>query len=122
MQLGEIGVVLHLGDDDLAELSAQSDDDLLQQVVRERPRELHTRELHGDRARFRRSNPDRQHALAVVFLENHDRCVRRAVQPEMGDPHLQHVRAVPWHQVPISQEARYLRCGGVSVSIATPIA
>src|SRR2546422_2174322 len=48
VQLGVIRVVLHLGDDDLPQVGAQAEDHLLQQIMGERPRELHARELHGD--------------------------------------------------------------------------
>src|SRR2546427_5439669 len=39
-------------------------------------------------------------------LENHDRRVRRAIQPEVSYPNLQHRSPRGRHQVPISQEAR----------------
>src|SRR2546425_6034990 len=122
MQLGEVGVVLHLRDDHLAQLGAQPDDHLLEQIVRQRAREFDACQLHRDRAGLRRSDPDRQDALSVVLLQNHDRRVCRAIQPEVSYPNLQHGSPRAAHQVPISQEARYFRCAAVRVSIATPIA
>src|SRR4029077_8966498 len=90
----------------------------LQQVVGERPRELDAGELHGDGARFGRPDPYREHSLSLLLLQDHDRRVGRAIEPEVRDPNLDLVRA----QVPISHEARYFCCSGVSVSIATPMA
>src|SRR4029077_626156 len=95
-----------------------AEDHRLQEIVGERPREFDAGKLHGDRARFRRPDPDREHALPLLLLQNHDRRVGRAIEAEMRDPNLDLVRA----QVPISHEARYFCCSGVSVSIATPIA
>src|SRR6059058_3043303 len=40
VQLGVVRVVLHLGDDDLAEVRPQAEDHLLQEIVRQRPGEL----------------------------------------------------------------------------------
>src|SRR6266540_2223109 len=114
VQLGVVGVVLHLRDEDLAELRAQAEDDLLQEVVRERTRELDARELHRDRARLRRADPDGEHALPFLFLQDHHRGVGRAVEAQVGDAHLDHFRG----QVPSSQEARYFCCWGVNVSMA----
>src|SRR5438132_659704 len=87
VQLGVVGVVLHLRDDDLAEVGAEARDDLLQEVVREGPRELHAGELHRDGARFRGTDPDREHALPFPLLQAHDRRVGRSIQPEVGYPH-----------------------------------
>src|SRR6266550_7721885 len=87
VQLGEIGVVLDLGDDDLAEVGAEADDDLLQEVVGEGAGELHAGELHRDRARLGGADPDRQHPLPVPLLEDDDRRVGRAIEPEVGHPH-----------------------------------
>src|SRR5512144_2424902 len=102
VQLGVVGVVLHPGDDHLAQVGAQTDDHLLEQVVGERPGELHPRQLHRDRARLGRPDPDRQHPLAVLLLQNDDRSIARLVEPEVGDANFDHEPA----QVPWSQEAR----------------
>src|SRR2546421_11672952 len=40
-----------------------------QEVVRERSRELDAGELHGDRARLGRPDPDREHPLPLLLLE-----------------------------------------------------
>src|SRR5258708_5050245 len=69
VQLGVVRVVFHLRDDDFPQLGAQSHDDLFQEVVRERAAELHARELHGDGARLRRTDPDREHPLAHLGLD-----------------------------------------------------
>src|SRR5213593_3067781 len=118
VELGVIRVVLDLGDDDLPEIRAQAEDDLLQEIVRERPSELHPRQLHRDRARLRRPDPDREHPLPFLFLQDDDRRVRRAVEAQMRDANLDHSVA----QVPISHDARYFCFSGVSVSMATPMA
>src|SRR5256885_3851241 len=118
VELGVVGVVLHLRDDHLAEVRAQTEDDLLQEVVRERSRELDAGELHRDGARLRRPDPDREHALPLLLLEDHHRRVGGAVEPQMRDPDLDHVR----RQVPISHDTRYFFCSGVSVSMVTPMA
>src|SRR2546427_8824931 len=86
--------------------------------MRERPRELDARELHGDGARLGGPDPDRQHALPFLLLEDDHRRVGGAIESQMRDPNLDLVRA----QVPISHDARYFCCSGVRVSMATPIA
>src|SRR6266705_1707767 len=118
VQLGVVRVVLHLGDEHLAQVRAQAEDHLLQEVVSERPRKLDARQLHRDGARLGGADPDREHALALLLLQDDDRCVGRAIEPQMRDSNLDHLRA----QVPISQDVRYFCCAAVSVSIATPIA
>src|SRR5947208_8824238 len=118
VQLGVIRVVLHLGDDDLPQVCAQAEDYLLQEIVCERPRKLHARELHGDGARLGGPDPDREYTLPFLLLQDDDRRVGRTVEAQMRDPNLNLVRA----QVPISHDARYFCCSGVSVSIVTPIA
>src|SRR5579884_822332 len=118
MQLRVVGVVLHLRDDHLAQIGAQPHDDLFQEIVGERAGELDASELHGDRARLRGADPDGEHALPLLLLEDHDRRVGRAIEPQVGDADRDDVRA----QVPSSQDARYARCSAVRVSIVTPIA
>src|SRR6266576_2782049 len=118
VQLGIIRVVLHLGDDDLPQVCPQAEYHLLQEIMGERPRELHARELHGDGARLGGSDPDREHALPFLLLENDDRCVGRTVESQMRDPNLN----LDGAQVPISHDARYFCCSGVSVSMVTPMA
>src|SRR3989442_2155484 len=86
--------------------------------MRERPRELDARELHGDGARLGRPDPDREHALPFLLLEDDHRRVGRAIESQMRDPNLNLVRA----QVPISHDPRYFSCPGLRVSMATPIA
>src|SRR2546425_6828659 len=103
---------------DFPQVSPQAEDHLLQEIVRERPRELHPRELHGDGARLGGADPNRQHPLPFLLLEDDHRRVCRAIESQMRDPNLNLVRA----QVPISHDARYFFCSGVSGSIATPIA
>src|SRR6266480_3268119 len=118
VQLRVIRVLLHLGDDHLAQIRAQAQDHLLQQVVGERPGELHARQLHRDGARLGGPDPNGKDPFPLLLLENDDGRVGRAIEPQVGDPNLDDVRA----QVPISHDARYFCCSGVSVSMATPIA
>src|SRR2546425_3866041 len=49
VQLGVIGVVLHLRDDDLPQVGAQAENHLLQKIMRERPRELDARDRKSTR-------------------------------------------------------------------------
>src|SRR5213592_1757447 len=118
VQLGVVGVVLDLGDEHLPQVRAESQDHLLEQVVGERTRELHAGELHRDRAGLGGPDPDRQHTLAFLLLQDDDRGVGRAVEPQVCDANLDDVRA----QVPSSQDVKYFCCSGVSLSIVTPIA
>src|SRR5712692_3557407 len=89
-QLGEVGVFLHRADHDAAEVAAQPDDELLHEIVRERALRLHALQLHGDRARFRRPDPDGQDAGAVLFAENDHRGVRGPIQPQVGHSDFDH--------------------------------
>src|SRR5207253_292404 len=116
VQLRVIRVLLHLGDDHLAQVRAQAQDYLLQQVVGERSGELHARQLHRDGARLGGPDPNGKDPFPLLLLENDDGRVGRAVEAQVGDPNLDDVRA----QVPISHDARYFCCSGVSVSMATP--
>src|SRR5690606_12711792 len=68
-----------------------------EEVVRERTGELHPGQLHGDRARLARPDPDREHTGPVLLLEDHHRCVGRPVEPETLDLDFYHasLRRVP---------------------------
>src|SRR5690349_16733202 len=119
VQLSIVRVLLDLGDDHLAQVGTQAEDHLLQQIVGERPGELHARQLHRDRARLGGPDPNRKDSLALLLLENDDGSVGRAIEPQVSDPNLDDVIRA---QVPISHDARYFCCSGVSVSMATPMA
>ena len=41
---------------------------------------------------FRRSDPDRQDPLSLPLLQDDDRRVGRAIEPEVGHPHFDHDR------------------------------
>src|SRR5256885_2002088 len=118
VQLRVIGVLLDLGDDHLPQVRTEAEDDLFQQVVGERPGELHARQLHRDGARLGGPDPNRKDPLPLLLLENDDGRVGRAIEPQVGDPNLDDVRP----QVPISPDARYFCCSGVSGSMATAMA
>src|SRR5690606_40572303 len=81
-QLREVRVVDHPGDEYALQGATQPGDHGAEQVVRERTRELHSRELHGDRTRLARTDPDRQHPRATLLLEDHDRGVRGTIQTQ----------------------------------------
>src|SRR5205807_10356642 len=72
----------------------------------------------ADGARVGGRDPDRKDPFPLLLLESDDGRVGRAIEPQVGDPNLDDVRA----QVPISHDARYFCCSGVSVSMATPMA
>src|SRR5437764_1396562 len=80
--------------------------------------ELPDLQRHRDGARLGGPDPNGKDPFPLLLLENDDGRVGRAIEPQVGDPNLDDVRA----QVPISHDARYFCCSGVSVSMATPIA
>src|SRR5687768_9285952 len=94
-QLGEIGVLLDRAYDDAPQFAAEADDDLLEQVVRERPLRLHPLQLHGDRARLGRSDPDGQHARPIGLAQDDDRTVGRPIEAEMCDRDFLHALIEP---------------------------
>ena len=59
-----------------------------EQVVGEGPLRRQALETHRDRARLPRPDPDRQVALAVGLLEDHDVAAREHVDPNALDDHL----------------------------------
>ena len=64
-QLGEEGALLQVRDPHLLQPPAQRADDVLEQVVRQRPRGLDALLLEGDRGGLHRADPDRQVAVAA---------------------------------------------------------
>ena len=80
--LGEVG------DDRPGRRHAQVLEGRGEQVVGERPLRGQALELHGDRARLPRADPDREVAVAPGLLEDHDMAVRQHVDAHALDDHL----------------------------------
>src|SRR5690606_40983600 len=71
-------------------------------TLRERPGKLHPGQLHGDGARFTRTDPDREHAGAIQLLEDDDRRVRGPIETETLNFDFNHVSSPP--RAPRSEE------------------
>src|ERR1700732_2119991 len=117
-QLGKVGVLLNRADHHPAEITAKAHQNLLQEIVSERPLRLHALKLHGDGTGFCRTDPDGQHPGAFLLPQNHNWSVGGPVQTEMCHRDFDHGLTA---QVPASQLARYSTCSAVSVSIAMPM-
>ncbi len=102
--------------------------------------------LHHDRLRLRLADPDRKQPVAALLLQDHDVAVVEAVEPQPRDDYFDHVPSRPSaartggplasglrsthparrpgrrRHVPMSHDARYFCCSGVSVSTSEPIA
>ena len=63
-----------------------------EQVVGERPVGGEALELHRDRARLPRPDPDREVAIPLGLLEDHDVAARQHVDPDALDDHLDELR------------------------------
>ena len=76
-------------------------EDVLQQVVRHRPRRDQTLLSDRDRLSLGLTDPDRKEALAFGFPQQDDGRVRRELDPDAGHGHLDHgtqptVHRPPW--------------------------
>ena len=67
-----------------------------EQVVGERPVRGQALELHRDRARLPRPDPDRQVAVALGLLEDDDVAAGQHVDPHALDDHLDELVVRPW--------------------------
>ena len=88
-----------LGDHHPIDLRAELLQRRREQVMGQRSLGGKALEFHGDRARFPRSDPDREVAIAVELLEDHDVAAREHVDPDALDLHLDklvvHGRIIP---------------------------
>ena len=108
-------------DNDLLEGTPETTDHRGKQVMRERPRELHVGEFHSDGAGLAGADPDREHAFAVMLLEDDHRRVGRSVQSQTLYGNLNEQRLSPLQkQTPTVRLYQYsgVRPGVLRVSSA----
>ena len=89
-QLGEVGVLLHRADHHPAEVAAEPDEDLLEEIVGQRALRLHALQLHGDGARLRGPDPDRAAPAPLLLPQDDHRRVGGPVEAEMGHGDFDH--------------------------------
>jgi hypothetical protein len=65
-------------------------EEVVEQIVGHRPRSLRALQLHQDRRRLRVADPDREKAVAVHGLQQHDRLLTNHVEADSIDLHLLH--------------------------------
>ena len=80
-------VLSQVGDDDLLDVRLEVADDVLQQVVRHRPRRRHVLHLQGDGVGLEDADPDREHTLTVLVAQDDDRHVRDGIHHQPLDGH-----------------------------------
>src|SRR5947209_15382173 len=85
---GEERVVLEVGHDDLEHLDLERLEDVLDQVVRHRPRRRDLLQLQRDGVGLEDADPDRQGALVVLVSQDDDRHVRNGIEREPAHFHL----------------------------------
>src|SRR6185436_11879299 len=81
------GVVLEVADDDPLDGAVECLNDVAQQVVRQGTLWHDVLNLQADGVGLRRTDPDRQHALAVLVTKDDDGIVRDRVEDEAFDGH-----------------------------------
>src|SRR5947208_3727752 len=114
VQDGEEGIVLEVGHDDLEHLRLERLEDVLDEVVRHRPRRRDLLELQRNGVGLEDADPDRQRALVVVVAQDDDRHVGHGIERKPAHFHLDEHTAssgVDW------SAARRL-CGSTSVTRA----
>src|SRR3989449_6046774 len=85
---GEERVVLEVGHDDLEHLDLERLEDVLDQIVRHRPRRRDLLQLQRDGVGLEDADPDRQGALVVLVSQDDDRHVRNGIEREPAHFHL----------------------------------
>src|ERR1051325_10813285 len=88
MNDGEERVVRQIADDHTIDLAFKVRNDVAEQVVRHRPRRCYVLDLQRDGVRFEDADPDWQHTIAVLVLQDDDRHVRDGVHHQPLDGHL----------------------------------
>src|SRR5262245_12113503 len=88
MEHGEERVVLEVGHDDLEHLGLERLEDVLDEIVRHRPRRGDLLELERDGVGFEDANPNGQRALVVFVAQDDDRHVRHGIEREPAHFHL----------------------------------
>ena len=87
-ELGVEGAVLELGDGDARDLGLELADDVGEQVVRHRPRQLGALQLDEDGGGLGVADPDGQELVALQRLEQDDRLLADDVEADAVDDHL----------------------------------
>ena len=96
VELGEVGVLAHVRDQDADEVDAELVEHVLQEVVGQRAGALHALQGVGDGGRLGPADVDGQHPPAALLLpQEHDRGVGRKLQPHTDELHLHHAPTVP---------------------------
>src|SRR4051812_15539666 len=82
MQLSVIRAVLDPCDLHAPNGTAELQDQTLAEIVRVRTLVLHAVHVHDDGVSLRLTNPNRQHARAVLLLQDEDIALIRRIEPE----------------------------------------
>src|SRR5437773_910182 len=90
VDVGEEGRVLEVGDHHARDLPFQGFDDVDQEIVRERPLIPFPHQLHVNRGRLVRSDPDGEHPRAFNLLKYDHRAFRSLVDGETAHPNGDH--------------------------------
>jgi hypothetical protein len=93
--LREVRVLAELCDGHADDLTVQLRDDLRQEVVRHRTGRARALELHEDRRGLRVADPDRQEAVLVHGLQQHDRLLADRLEAHAVEGHLTHAWPEP---------------------------
>src|SRR5262249_50218416 len=87
LQDGEERILLEVGHDDLQDLRLERLEDVLDQVVRHRPRRRDLLELERDGVGLEDADPDLERPLVLFVAEDDDRHVRDGVESQSADLH-----------------------------------
>ena len=88
--LREVRVLTQLRDGHLDDLALELGDDLREQVVGHRPLRARPLQLHQDRRRLGVADPDREEAILVHGLQEHDRLLADRLEAHAVEGHLSH--------------------------------